>query len=214
MAAGRHPELVIARLEHPQGSALGNSRGYVFGFYVATQALAYASTYKTPAERLSLVHQFGANAGISAIVGPAREIQTVAGYTVWKCLTVLAIVGAVWGVLTATRLLRGEEGAGRSEILLAGQTTRRAGGPGRHRAGRGSGDALRAHRRIIIVVGRSSTVDIGPAGALYFALAIVAAPAMFLAVGALASQLAATRPASGRVCRHRARGELRAADGG
>ncbi len=36
----------------------------------------------------------------------------------------LMVLGAVWGLLTATRLLRGEEDAGRWELLLAGQTTR------------------------------------------------------------------------------------------
>ena len=37
----------------------------------------------------------------------------------------LMILGAVWGLLTSTRLLRGEEDSGRWELLLAGQTTRR-----------------------------------------------------------------------------------------
>ena len=37
----------------------------------------------------------------------------------------LIIVGAIWGLLTATRLLRGEEDAGRWELFLAGRTTRR-----------------------------------------------------------------------------------------
>ena len=37
---------------------------------------------------------------------------------------VLTIVGAIWGLLTATRLTRGEEDAGRWELLLTGPTTR------------------------------------------------------------------------------------------
>ena len=39
-------------------------------------------------------------------------------------LALLVIVGAIWGLLTATRLLRGEEDAGRWELLLTGRTTR------------------------------------------------------------------------------------------
>jgi ABC-2 type transport system permease protein len=35
------------------------------------------------------------------------------------------IIGGVWGLLAATRLIRGEEEAGRWELVLAGQTTRR-----------------------------------------------------------------------------------------
>ena len=45
---------------------------------------------------------------------------------------------------------------------------------------------------ITVVVGRSSKVDISPAE-LFLAVAVVAAAAMFLALGALASQLAPTR---------------------
>src|SRR5208283_4520161 len=122
------------------------------------------------------------------------NIQTVAGYTVWKCLTVLAIVGAVWGLLTGTRLLRGEEDAGRWELLLAGQTTRRA-AAAQALVGLGCGlAALWAVTAVItVVVGRSSKVDISPAGALFLAVAVVAAAAMFLALGALTSQLAPTR---------------------
>ena len=168
--------------------------GYVFGLYLATQALAYASSYKTPAQRAGLEKEFGSNAGVSALVGPAHDIQTVAGFTVWKCLAVLAVVGAVWGLLTGTRLLRGEEDAGRWELLLAGQTTRRA-AAAQALAGLGCGlVALWAVTAVItVVVGRSSKVDISPGGALFLAVAVVAGAAMFLGLGALASQLAATR---------------------
>jgi len=168
--------------------------GYVFGIYLATQALAYASSYKTLAERIRLANEFGSNSGISALVGPAREIQTVAGYTVWKCLTVLAIVGAVWGLLTGTRSLRGEEDAGRWELLLAGQTTRRY-AAAQALCGLAAGVvALWTITALVTaVVGHSSKVGIDPGGALYLALAVVSGAAMFLAVGALASQLAATR---------------------
>ncbi len=46
---------------------------------------------------------------------------------------------------------------------------------------------------VTVVTGRSSRVGIGVGPALYFALALVAAPIMFLAVGALTSQIGATR---------------------
>ena len=168
--------------------------GYVFGLYVATQALAYASSYKTVAQRIGLAKEFGANAGVSALVGPAHDIQTVAGFTVWKCLAVLAVVGAVWGLLTGTRLLRGEEDSGRWELLLAGQTTRRA-AAAQALVGLACGVAVlwTISAAILVVVGRSSKVDVSAPGALFLAVAIVAAAAMFLAVGTLASQFAATR---------------------
>jgi hypothetical protein len=45
----------------------------------------------------------------------------VAGYTVWKSFMFLIVVGSAWGLLTGTKLLRGEEDAGRWELLLAGR---------------------------------------------------------------------------------------------
>jgi len=191
---GRWPGTVVARQTTRKAVRSGVLWGYVFGLYLATQALAYASSYKTAAQRAGLAKEFGSNAGVSALVGPAHDIQTVAGFTVWKCLAVLAVVGAVWGLLTGTRLLRGEEDAGRWELLLAGQTTRRA-AAAQALAGLGCGlAALWAVTAVItVVVGRSSKVDISPAGALFLAVAVVAGAAMFLALGALTSQLAPTR---------------------
>jgi ABC-2 type transport system permease protein len=192
--AARSPGTVIARQTARKSVRSGLLWGYVFGIYVATQALAYASSYKTLAERVRLAKEFGSNSGISALVGPARNIQTVAGYTVWKCLTVLAIVGAVWGLLTGTRLLRGEEDAGRWELLLAGQTTRRF-AAAQALCGLAAGVVVLwvVTALVTAVVGHSGKVDISPGGALYLALAAVSGAAMFLAVGAVASQLAATR---------------------
>ena len=106
------------------------------------------------------------------------------------------VLGAVWGLLTGTRLLRGEEDAGRWELLLAGQTTPATGRrPGARRPRRRPGPPVRAITALItVVVGRSSKVHIGARrDGLLRARRSCRAPPMFLAVGALASQLAATR---------------------
>ena len=100
----------------------------------------------------------------------------------------------VWGLLTSTRLLRGEEDGGRWDLLLAGQTTRR-GATAQAIAGLGAGAvALWVVTAIITVLsGQSSSVRISVGPSLYFALAMVTTAVMFLAVGAVASQLVATR---------------------
>ena len=190
----RRAATVIGRLTARKAIRSGALWGYVFGAYMATQALAYASSYKTIAERDRLAREFGSNNGVSALVGPAHDIQTVAGFTVWKCLAILAVVGGVWGLLTGTKLLRGEEDAGRWELLLAGQTTRKA-AAGQALAGLGCGVVVLwvVTAAITVVVGRSSKVQINAGGALYLAVAVVAAASMFLAIGALTSQLAPTR---------------------
>ncbi len=123
--AGRSPATVVAWRTARKAVRSGLLWGLVFGFYVGTGALTFATSYKTPAQRARLAELFGSNVGLSALVGPAHQIETVAGYTAWKYLAFVSLIGAIWGLLAGTRLLRGEEDAGRWELLLAGQTTRR-----------------------------------------------------------------------------------------
>jgi ABC-2 type transport system permease protein len=107
---------------------------------------------------------------------------------------VLSLVGAVWALLAATKLLRGEEEAGRWELLLAGQTTRRR-AAAQAMVGRAAGwSVLWATTTVVTIVdGRTVHPPFSPSAAAFFSLAMVCSAAMFLAVGALASQLAATR---------------------
>lgn len=193
-ASTRWPGFVVADRTARSAVRSGALWSCVFGLYVTSSALGYAATYKTIAQRAALAKTFGSNAGINAILGPAHHIETVAGFTAWRSLGVLSIVGAVWGLLTATKLLRGEEEAGRWELLLAGQTTRRS-AAAQALVGLGAGLLTLWLIPAIagVLVGRSSKVQIGTLPALYLALALVSSAAVFLAVGALASQLAATR---------------------
>jgi ABC-2 type transport system permease protein len=192
--SGAVSSTVIARVTARKAVRSGFGWGLVFGFYVATQALAYATSYPTVASRELLVQEFGSNPGVSALVGPATQLDTVPGYTAWKCLAVLAITAAVWGILSSTRLTRGEEDAGRWELLLAGQTTRR-GAATQALVGMGAGLVVLfiTSGVIIVATGRRSDIGMGTSGALFLTLAIVAGAAMFSALGALAGQLSSTR---------------------
>jgi ABC-2 type transport system permease protein len=185
---------VIARVTTQKSVRAGAVWGGVFGLYIATQALTYATSYKTVASRRLLVQQFGHNAGISALVGPANQIGTVPGFTAWKCLTVLAIIGAVWAILTSTKLTRGEEDAGRWELLLAGQVTRTS---ATRQAllglAAGATSLFFLTSIITVAVGRSAKVNIGAGAAVFFALAVVSSALMFLAVGAFCGQLSTSR---------------------
>jgi ABC-2 type transport system permease protein len=194
VAAVRGSGTVVARLTARKATRSALVWGGVFGLYVASSALGYAASYKTAVQRAQLVATFGTNVGINALFGPAHEIGTVAGFTAWRSLGVLSIVGGVWGVLAGTRLLRGEEDAGRWELLLVGHTTR-AGATAKALAGLGAGllTLWGLTAAITILVGRAHTVNIPVRPALFLAVALVSSAAIFLAVGALASQLAPTR---------------------
>jgi ABC-2 type transport system permease protein len=168
--------------------------GYVFGAVVASSAISYTRIYRTAAERDHLATVFGANRAATALFGPARQLQTVAGFTVFKSFMTLVILGGIWGILTSTRLMRGEEDAGRWELMVTGQTTPR-GAAEQALGGLAAGAVtLWAVTTLFsVVAGQYSDVDIPPGPMLYLALTLVATPVMFLAVGALSSQLGANR---------------------
>ena len=188
------PGRVVARRTAWRTARSGLLWGLVFGLVVTSSAFGYASAYKTTAQRERLATLFGSNAGLAAINGRAHQIQTVPGYTVWKSFMFLVVVGSVWGLFTAARLLRGEEDAGRWELLLAGQTTpRRATGQVVGSLATGLTGLWAATAAVLVAIGRSSTLHISAPAALYFALALVVSAAVFSAAGALASQLAPTR---------------------
>ena len=185
---------VVAWLTARKAVRSGAVWGYVFGALIASSAVSYTRIYQTQAARDALAAAYGANKATSALFGPAPQLQTVAGFIAFKISMTLMLLGAVWGLLTSTRLLRGEEDGGRWELLLAGQTTRR------HAAvqalaglGAGAGVLWALTAILSVVAGLDPSVKIAAGPALYFALAMAATAVMFLAVGALASQLASTR---------------------
>ena len=168
--------------------------GVIFGVIVASSAVSYTKIYTTQSERDALATAFGMNHTAVALFGPAPQMQTVAGFTVFKSFMTLMILGALWGLLTSTRIMRGEEDAGRWELFLTGQTTqRRATLNALGAIGAGAGALWLVTAVITVLVGRSSQIGFGVGQSLYFALAQVATAVMFLAIGALTSQLAATR---------------------
>jgi ABC-2 type transport system permease protein len=168
--------------------------GYAFGALTAGTAYSYTSTFPTAASRAKLALSVRGNVGLTALFGPVRRIDTVAGYTAYKTMSYMIILAAIWGLLIATRLLRGEEDAGRWELYLSGQTTR---GRAALQAATGLGVGLVAlwvpTAILTAIVGSLSKVGIGMGATLFLATSIAAGAAMFMAVGLFLGQLAASR---------------------
>jgi ABC-2 type transport system permease protein len=61
------------------------------------------------------------NPAIRTLFGPPVALDDPGGFTVWRTGTVLAVLAGVWAALAGTRVTRGEEEAGRAELLLAGR---------------------------------------------------------------------------------------------
>jgi ABC-2 type transport system permease protein len=194
VASGRHPSSIVFRLSLRRAVRSGALWGLIFGVYVALQENAYVSAYPTMASRLRIALALGSNAGTNVLFGPTNELQTVGGFTTWKCVGVFSVLGAVWALLLSTRLLRGEEEAGRWELLLVGQTTR-AKATAQAITGSCCGLAVlfAITAAFAVVLGHSTKVDISARASLYFAVTCVAGAVLFLGIGSLASQLAPTR---------------------
>ena len=190
----RRAARVVAVTTTRRAARSGALWGYVFGAAVASSAYGYARLYPTAASRAKLAASFSGNAGIAAVLGPARRIETVAGFTAWRIGVVLTVIGAIWGLLAATRMLRGEEDAGRWELFLSGQTTRR-GAAAQAICALASGlAALWAATAVLTAaIGLAPKVHFSIGGSLYLAAALVAGAGMFLALGAFVGQLAASR---------------------
>jgi len=121
--------------------------------------------------------------------GKTTTIRLLLGF-----LRASAVLAAVWALLIAVRLTRGEEDAGRWELLLAGPTTRRR-ALAHVMAGLAAGlGALWAVTAIACVItGYNSHARFTATASLFLATAPAAAAAMFLAAGLICGQLASTR---------------------
>jgi ABC-2 type transport system permease protein len=98
------------------------------GLIVATLAVGMtalvAATFQQvitdPAAARSLEALTG-NPAIRTLFGEPGALDTTGGYTVWRVGTAVGVLLAVWAILATTRITRGEEDAGRWDVLLAGR---------------------------------------------------------------------------------------------
>ncbi|MGN6791634.1 MAG: ABC transporter permease subunit [Streptosporangiaceae bacterium] len=196
-STGRRAARTVAVTEAKRAMRSAAIWGTLFGVLIANEVLGYHKSFPTLASRDKFAHTLGSNTGISAIIGPARHVNTIGGFVAWRVFGLLIIVGAIWGMLTATRLLRREEEAGRWELVLAGRTTRRH-ATAQALTGMAAGWltlwALTA--ALTVIAGSRPNIGFSVSSSLFYATAATASAAMFLAVGALASQFAQTRRAA------------------
>ena len=127
---------------------------------------------------------FADNPAVRMMQGVPTDLGTAGGFTVWDAGWMLMLLLGIWGALTATRLLRGEEDAERVDLLLSGPI----------RAERAMRIVLAGIGGLCLAVGLTATstlaVTSGDArGAVLFGIALGGVAATFASVGAIASQL-------------------------
>ena len=188
------PGLAVTGLLARRAVRSGLIWGVVFGATAASSITQFTAAYDTPQSRHQIATTIGGNGALRALFGSGRTLETVAGWTAWRSLGIVTVVGSIWALLAATRWLRGEEDSGRWELLVAGGTTRR--GAASQALGAlavGLGALWAATAAVVLAAGRVPEAHFGVTGSLFLALALVGPAAIFLAIGALASQVAPTR---------------------
>jgi ABC-2 type transport system permease protein len=170
------------------GRTRTGSFALLFGLVAYANAAGYASAYPTLKARLGFARSFADNAVFRLFYGVPRDLLTVGGYSAWRIVGFFSIIAAVWGLTASVAALRGEEDAGRTELVLAGPI------------GRGPAFAttllavLAGGCAIWLAMFAGLLASSLPAGESAFAALATLSPAItFLGVGALAAQLAASR---------------------
>lgn len=190
----RASQLAPARLAGRRLVMPATAWGLGTGLYLYASAAGYRSLAATNRQRQALLDSLAANTGLKALLGEPHRLDSVGPFVDWRTLGVLPVLISVWALLAATTWLRGEEFTGRWELLLAGRTTARR-ATAATLAGLGSALALMwvLVTAVTALAGATGVIDFSVGRSALFGATVIAAPAVFLAVGALASQLMPTR---------------------
>ncbi|GAB3141791.1 ABC transporter permease [Micromonospora sonneratiae] len=156
----------------------------------ALVAATYASTVGDALDAAAL-SALAENPAIRTLFGQPVALDDPGGFTVWRTGTIVCVLAGVWGLLTATRITRGEEDSGRWDLLAAGRIPVRS-IVARHAAVL-TGTLLVAG---LATAGSLSAVGTAPAGALLHGVGIALVGGYFAAVGTLTAQLFPTRAAA------------------
>jgi len=92
----------------------------IAALYAAANVIGYRDTYPTLAERVRFATVFRDNLALRLFYGVPHDLASVAGYAEFRLIGLLSVLAAGWGVFAGVRALRGEEDAGRYELMQAG----------------------------------------------------------------------------------------------
>ncbi len=168
---------------------------YVLAAFAYVSVVSTKKLYPTAASLQAFAEGAGADRVTRAIYGPAGDLNTLGGLATWK-LSVFGVVGvAVMSMFIVVRHTRGDEDAGRLELVGAGAVGRLAA------LTSGLLTALLANLVVALLVAVGLAVPGLPwVDSLAFGLGMAAVGCVFAAITAVAAQLAGSRrPAIGIV---------------
>jgi len=171
---------------------LRRSRIMIVGWIYAVAAFAYVSVVATrrltPTEASRMPFQVAAatNRVTLALYGPAGDLHTLGGLATWKLNVYGAAAAALMSMFLVIRQTRGDEDAGRLELVEAGAVGRRA------TLAAGLLTALIANLGLALVAGLALAVSGLPVvPSLAYGLGMAAVGMSFAAITGVAAQLAA-----------------------
>jgi ABC-2 type transport system permease protein len=164
------------------------SFGLFFAFYAVANVAGYRDAYPTPADRRAFALGFGADRAVRFLYGVPHNLVTVGGYVSWRVGGGGAMFAGVWGIVAAVRAFRGEEDSGRMELVLAAPLSRL-----QAYLSILAGLAVEAGLLWLVLAVGLAAPGLAAGQSAYLALALVATGAVFVGVGALASQVLPSR---------------------
>lgn len=168
--------------------------GTLAGIMAAMQGAAYAASYPTPESRAEFATSLASAPALGVLYGEPKNLASTAGYVVYRVVPFLALIAAIWGLSTATKLLRGQEEDGHTEVITAGVTSKQA----------ATYNMIVGYFAAIVLatllcVGITAAVNMMPNIGMTFPSAILIGAAIFLpatvfgSVGIITSQLSINR---------------------
>lgn len=97
----------------------------LMGVFCVAALQTYVSAFPDRATRTSMLAPLVNNGALRVLYGYPFDIADPAGWVSWRTMTSVGIIMAVWAIIITTGALRGEEDAGRGELVLSGAQPRR-----------------------------------------------------------------------------------------
>ncbi len=150
----------------------------------ASSVASVADLYPSYASRLQFAAGAGSNPATIALYGPSSDLATLGGLSTWKLGALGAAAVALMSTFTVIRHTRGNEQAGRSELIGAAVV-------GRHAAlTAATVISLAANLLLAVLTGLALTAGgIPAAGSFAFGFALAATGWVFTGVAAVTAQL-------------------------
>jgi ABC-2 type transport system permease protein len=184
---GSHPRRTVlrlyARLIRRGALLMAVGMAAYAGFEVASYSAAYPNGV-SPTQ----FAMFQDNPAVRMMQGVPNALDSAGGFTVWDGGWFFQLLLAVWALLTTSRLLRGEEDVGRTDLVLASRV----------RGTRATALALVVVAAAALLIGVAVTVTMlasgtGLQGSALLGLGLAGVTATFAAVAAVTCQLVDVR---------------------